>query len=143
MSKDVTEKESFPLEVRENSKVPRQGKNHSGGIGSSFEIWKICSPFRLAGMSMFLAAFVGVVATISRYNYGRTTAKSPWIICCYTPREHRRCKPEEGKSTRDCRTYISRIITCTLPLLIPLHAWLMHPAYVRTLELPLINAGEC
>lgn len=62
-----------------------------------------------------------------------TTTKSPWIICRYTPREHRRYKlRKQGKSTRDCASYTSRIITLApySPLPSP-YAWLMHPAYTR------------
>lgn len=76
-----------------------------GRTSHESRVWKICAPlsdpFRLAANSAFLAASVGVVAPISRYDYTGTTAKSPWIICRYTPREHRRYKLKEGKSTRD------------------------------------------
>lgn len=99
-------------------------------------------PFCFATSSVVSFLSMGVVAPISRYKYSpATTTKSPWIICCYTPREHRRY--ERGKKRKGpCVVYIAHYHEPPTAPCPPLtHAWCI--PHVRAPELPLINAGEC
>lgn len=82
-------------------------------------------PFVFATTSSSLVSCRGPWVWLRRFHATTTppaTTKSPWIICRYTLREHRRYKlRKQGKSTRDCASYTSRIITGPLqPLALPL-----------------------